>query len=111
MMVLQRVSQPTTLEDRAKFIWLWVKGNSARNIAKETGTSVTTVYRWIRRWRERGVVENRPRSGRPRITSTEEDLAILKTAFTWRHISSINIKRRLNLTCSPSYVEFKNVIY
>lgn len=103
-MVLRRVSQPTALGDRAKFIWLWVKGNSARSIAKETGTSVTTVYRWIRRWRHGGVVENKPRCGRPRVTSKEEDIAILRTACARSQLSSINIKSHLNLRCSPKTV-------
>lgn len=103
-MVLRRVFQPTALGDRAKFIWLWVKGNSARSIAKETGASVTTVYRWIRRWRHGGVIENKPRCGRPRVTSKEEDFAILRTACARSQLSSINIKSHLNLRCSSKTV-------
>lgn len=51
---------------RSKFVFLWVGGMSARAIAQNTGTSVTTVCRWITRWRTEGHVENRPKCGRPR---------------------------------------------
>lgn len=32
---------------------LWLTGLPVREAAKRTGTSVSTVYRWIRRWREK----------------------------------------------------------
>lgn len=63
--------KPTTLADRTRFVWLWRSGLSARNIAQESGTSVTTVCRWIRRWRREGNVATRPRSGRPRKTEKQ----------------------------------------
>lgn len=61
-----QVFRPTGLRERAEFVWLWVEGWSVRAIAQHTGTSVTTVYRWIRRWQKEGNVHDRPRSGRPR---------------------------------------------
>lgn len=57
---------PTGLRERAWIVWLWVEGWSVRFIAQHTGTSVTTVYRWIRRWEREGNVETRNMSGRPR---------------------------------------------
>lgn len=59
--------RPTGLDERARFVWMWVEGLSVRMIAQQTGTSVTTVYRWIRRWQQEGHVENKTRSGRPRL--------------------------------------------
>lgn len=59
--------RPTTLADRARFVWLWKGGLSARAIAEENGTSVTTVCRWITRWNREGHVNTKPRSGRPRL--------------------------------------------
>lgn len=61
-----QVFRPTGLRKRAEFVWLWVEGWSAKAIAQHTSTSVTTVYRWIRRWQREGNVHDRPRSGRPR---------------------------------------------
>ncbi|KAK3878422.1 hypothetical protein Pcinc_017006 [Petrolisthes cinctipes] len=61
-----QVFRPTGLEERAEIVWLWVEGWSVKAIAQHTGTSITTVYRWIRRWQKEGNVSDRPRSGRPR---------------------------------------------
>ncbi|KAK3886355.1 hypothetical protein Pcinc_004591 [Petrolisthes cinctipes] len=58
--------RPTGLRERAKIVLLWVEGWSVRAIAQHTGTSVTTVYRWIRRWQKEGNVKTRSKSGRPR---------------------------------------------
>lgn len=60
-----RLSRPTNLTDRVRFVWMWISGMSARAIAQETGTSVTTVCRWIQRWRQEGNVNTKTRSGRP----------------------------------------------
>lgn len=45
--------------DRIKIILLWVIGLPARIISLYTGTSIRTVSRWIRRWKEEGHVEAR----------------------------------------------------
>lgn len=63
--------QPTCLEVRAKIVWMWVEGLPARNIAKATGTSVTTIYRWVRRWEKEDNVLTKPRKGRPRGSRRE----------------------------------------
>ena len=58
---------PTQRHERAGFVWLWAYGVPIRNIAVLSGTSITTVYRWIRRWQEEGHVNSRPKSGRMRL--------------------------------------------
>lgn len=60
---------PTDLQERARIVWMWVCGIPVRTIARDTRISVTTVYRWIRRWRKEGHVNTKPRSGRPRLAS------------------------------------------
>lgn len=47
--------------ERARFVLMWAEGMSLRAIARHTGASVTTVYRWIRRWQYEGHVNTRPR--------------------------------------------------
>lgn len=64
----QHPFRPTEVEERARFVCMWVDGMSVRTIAQQTGASLTTVYRWIRRWQREGCVENRARSGRPRLS-------------------------------------------
>lgn len=46
----RRTFKKTRMDDRTRFIWLWLCGMSLRAIAKCTGTSATTVRRWVRRW-------------------------------------------------------------
>lgn len=58
--------RPTTLAERNRFVWLWRNGLSSGAIAQKTGTSITTVCRWLRRWRLEGHVHTKPRRGRPR---------------------------------------------
>lgn len=45
---------------RKQIVWLWLTGCSALAISKKTGVSLSTVYRWIRRWQAEGTVETRP---------------------------------------------------
>ena len=40
-------------------MWLWIHGSSVRNISKRFGASPSTVYRWIRRWQDNGLLENK----------------------------------------------------
>uniref|UniRef100_A0A0P4WAP5 Insertion element IS150 protein InsJ-like helix-turn-helix domain-containing protein n=1 Tax=Scylla olivacea TaxID=85551 RepID=A0A0P4WAP5_SCYOL len=65
-----RSFRPTEGHERAGFVWLWASGMPVRDIAVRSGTSVTTVYRWIRRWQREGHVNTRPRSGRPPVSTT-----------------------------------------
>ncbi|XP_071523914.1 LOW QUALITY PROTEIN: glutamate receptor ionotropic, delta-2-like [Panulirus ornatus] len=62
----RRPFQLTALAERVRFVWLWEGGMSTRAIARETGTSATTVNRWIKRWQKEGNVNSRSRPGRRR---------------------------------------------
>lgn len=73
--------------DRKRIVWLWVAGFAARDIAKETGTSLSTVYRWIRRWEKEGTLVTRSQCDR-RIyvrRTWEYDGAIVNT-FIRHHL-------------------------
>lgn len=60
-------SRTTNTTQRARMVWMWVGGQSARTIAQATGASVSTVYRWIRRWEQEGNIHTRPRTGKYQI--------------------------------------------
>lgn len=59
----------TLKTDRLRMVWMWLEGKSARAISLETGISICTVYRWIRRWREEGNVDIRPYRGKYRCNA------------------------------------------
>ena len=91
----QRNFRPTGLEERAHLVWLWVAGRSVHTIALLTGTSVTTVYRWIRRWQREGHVNSRPRSGRPRLGtrkgSAQVQLQHISSPSSWPTPASVHV--------------------
>ncbi|KAK4323263.1 hypothetical protein Pmani_006044 [Petrolisthes manimaculis] len=49
----------TLKSDREVIIRMWLEGTSARDISIKTGISVSTIHRWVRRWREEGTVDTR----------------------------------------------------
>lgn len=49
---------------RARMICLWLAGMSAREISCCTGASMSTVYRWVRRWQAGDSVEAKHSRGR-----------------------------------------------
>lgn len=67
----RRRVRPTGSWERASFVWMWVSGMSLRAIARQTGASVTTVYRWIRRWQREGHVFTRTRGCKQRAWNTQ----------------------------------------
>lgn len=60
-MSFRQVSRPTRRSERVLIVRMWLDGFPARLIASHLGTSSTTVYKWIRRFKEEGSVETRLR--------------------------------------------------
>lgn len=54
IMELKSAHPTTDMAQRRRIVKLWIKGNSARAIAQQTGFSATTVCRWIKRWKNEG---------------------------------------------------------
>lgn len=73
---MERRYKATGITDRATIVCMWASGRSVREVARETGSSVTTVYRWIRRWRQEGSLRTRRRCGRPRLDAKVEGLDV-----------------------------------
>lgn len=66
------------LEVRGKIIDMWESGIPVATIAQQLGHSRTTIYTWITRWKEEGSLETRPRGGKSRVTTPEEEAKILE---------------------------------
>ena len=57
-------------------IALLMQGQRQQQVANHFGVNVSTVERLVRRLRETGHLADRPRSGRPRVTSRRQDRTI-----------------------------------
>lgn len=71
---------PRKIVDRARIILLFGHGRTAEQIAEQTGMSRAAVYRWSRRYEERGVsgLGDLQRSGRPRALAARKAKEILR---------------------------------
>ena len=83
----------TTLSLRSSIISLHEANASIGDIARQLHINRTTVYRWIRRQRERGNINILKRSGRPRCTTAEEDHQIIEAARLTPLTTAVAIKR------------------
>lgn len=96
---------------RARIVWMWLTGMSAREISVYTGASVSTVYRWVHRWNEERTLEERPNRGRPRKRVMQNNQASKFILRSHRTISSNGYPsygyfRPPNFTFLPMYQGF-----
>ena len=54
---------------RGQAIALLMQGQTQRQVAMQFGVNVCTIERLVRRLRETGRLADRPRTGRPRVTT------------------------------------------
>ena len=54
---------------RGQAIALLMQGQTQRQVAMQFGVNVSTIERLVRRLRETGRLADRPRTGRPRVTT------------------------------------------
>ena len=59
-----------------------------QQVARHFGVHVSTIEHLVRRLRETGRVADRPRSGRPRVTSQRQDRAIHLAHLRNRHLTA-----------------------
>lgn len=89
------------ITQRARIIGQWERGVPTRDIAVSVGVSTRTVQRWISRWQEEGTLANRPRRGRPRITTRQQDEEIVAASTDAPLKTSVTITQELHLPCTP----------
>ena len=73
---------------RGRAIALLMQGQSQQQVANHFGVNVSTIERLVRRLRETGHLADRPRSGRPRVTSRRQDRTIRLAHLRNRHLTA-----------------------
>ena len=71
--------------DRGRAIALILQGRSQRDVAQQFGVHDSTISRLVQRLRATGRLTDRPRSGRPRVTTQHQD----------RRIRLVHLRNRL----------------
>lgn len=100
-----RESQRSTEEQRAAVVALHKAKWSTRRIARHVHMSPTTVTAILARWRATGSPGSGARSGRPRATDEETNVAIVQSAADDPFLTPCRIKRQLELACSPRTID------
>ena len=62
-----------------------------QQVANHFGVNVSTIERLVKRLRETGHLADRPRSGRPRVTSGRQDRTIRLAHLRNRHLTATEI--------------------
>lgn len=94
----RRDNRPEIIMRRSMSIGYHAAGKS---ISRLMDLSKPTVRMWIRRFEE-GHVETRPRSGRPRNITPQQDAMLVNAARRAPHLTAVSLTSELQLTCHPS---------
>lgn len=89
-------------EKRQFIITLKNEGQSIRKISRTLKVSASAVAKTIKRYDETGSLEDRPRQGRPRVTSAAEDNFIRVISLENRQLKATQIGAHINASQSSS---------
>ncbi|XP_017764711.1 PREDICTED: uncharacterized protein LOC108554080 isoform X2 [Eufriesea mexicana] len=90
----------TSVEIRNRMIGMSEAGLSTLSIALAIDRSERTVKRWLERWHKEGNVQTKERKGRRRITTKEQDEAIVAMATQQPLTAAKYVAPALGLKCS-----------
>lgn len=89
-------------EKRQFIITLRQEGQSIRKISRTLNVSSSAVAKTIKRYLETGSHEDRPRTGKPRVTSAAEDHFIRVATLGNRKLKAPQIRAHINASQSSS---------
>ena len=78
---------------RGRAIALLMQGQRQLQVARQFGVNVSTIERLVRRLRETGRLSDRPRMGRPRVTTRCQDRTIRLVHLRNRHLNCLKYSR------------------
>lgn len=81
--------------DRGRALAWMDEGISMREVGRRLGVSMSVIQRLHERFRTTGSTDERPRSGRPRSTSRQDDRLLLLSTLRNRTITSTTLRRQL----------------
>ncbi|KAK7115567.1 hypothetical protein V1264_001407 [Littorina saxatilis] len=84
--------------DRGRAIGWLQDGVAARQVAQRLAVALSVIIRLKQRFHATGRVQERQRSGRPRVTTQREDRFIQRQAVQQRMATANNIRQRLQAT-------------
>lgn len=88
-----QANNPEVILQRGLIIGRYQANQSISEISRALGLCRNTVTKWIRRYEEEGHVTTRPRSGRPRITTMEQDVRLNDAAAQAPFKTSLTLTR------------------
>ncbi|KAL7634884.1 UNVERIFIED_CONTAM: hypothetical protein RMT77_015261 [Armadillidium vulgare] len=90
---------------RRKIVKLFEANIPKLQIARQLGTSVQTVRKWIKRHKEDGNLRDRPSPAvKPRKTTRQQDLEIVNSVQTNPFTNAKQIKRELQLEVTTTTI-------
>ena len=95
---LRRMAKDLSEGVRGQIIALTNEGYSQREVAAKIGVSKGAVQRTLERFRKTGSYASRPKSGRPRCTTKQEDQFIKLTSLRNRKATAGDIQLTINNT-------------
>jgi transposase len=96
--VTKRKKLPTL---KIKVVEMTASGKSVVQISRDLGISRPTVYRWIKRWKEKQCLDERKRSGPLRSLTVEQVESATSTIQQNPAITANALIKEINVNCSP----------
>ncbi|XP_049766892.1 rabankyrin-5-like isoform X5 [Schistocerca cancellata] len=90
--------------DKGRILALYQDGYAIRAISRALGFSKSTVHLWVKRMAKEGHVTCRRRSGRPRITTEDQDKSIRRCVDEDPYRTRKEIKNMLHLSVSKETI-------
>lgn len=88
-----------TIAERSQIVLLHSQGMSQRKIAKQLKCSLCGVQTTLKRKEETNLLENRPKSGRKRVSNVRQDRFLIRNSIKDRFKTSKDLRNELQEHC------------
>ena len=82
-------------EGRFRAVVLIEDGYSYRDVGTQLSISHKTVFRLVKKRRETGSIVDKPRIGRPKVTTEREDRILVRKSSSDRRLTSPELRARM----------------